>query len=202
MNKITRVAFGLGLIIIIGLSIYGLMLTSYKKGYTQTINAERSEKDVWFGADFESPFLKTNTPFHRLHYYAPDKNYVITAKFIKSDAQDSVTLTTSTGTKQAYLIYGKAKFSLDGQACTLQALFLPEDEHLFFPFMDATTANTTYGAGRYLEAAMPVDDKVILDFNLAYNPYCAYVDEYSCPFPPKANVLQVAIEAGEKAYHE
>jgi hypothetical protein len=78
----------------------------------------------------------------------------------------------------------------------------PFQNKLFIPFADETSANQTYGAGRYLEADKPNGNIVALDFNLAYNPYCAYSEEYSCPFPPPENLLSVAIEAGEKKYYE
>jgi Uncharacterized conserved protein len=73
---------------------------------------------------------------------------------------------------------------------------------LFLPFADETSADETYGAGRYLDLKKtPGASTMVLDFNKAYNPYCAYSDNFSCPFPPKENILKVAIKAGEKSYH-
>jgi uncharacterized protein (DUF1684 family) len=73
---------------------------------------------------------------------------------------------------------------------------------LFLAFADATSANETYGAGRYLDLKkVPGATSVTLDFNKAYNPYCAYSDKFSCPFPPKENVLKVAVKAGEKSFY-
>ena len=72
----------------------------------------------------------------------------------------------------------------------------------FLPFVDATAPDETYGAGRYLDIEPIGDGKFLIDFNYAYNPYCAYNDKWSCPIPPKENRLKVRIEAGEKKYYE
>jgi uncharacterized protein (DUF1684 family) len=201
MNLISRTAIGVGIIIVVSLSIYFLMVSTETNDYTTEIQSQRTTKDIWFSNDFESPFLKTNTPFHRLSYYAPNQDYTITAKFIKSSGADSTNLITNLGEAQTYLIYGTATFNINDIDCSLQLLFLGNGEGLFLPFMDATSSNETYGAGRYLEPSLPIGDEIILDFNTAYNPYCAYVDGFSCPFPPKTNILKVPVEAGEKSYH-
>ncbi len=202
MNKNTRLAASVVLALAIGSSIYGLIITAKNNSYTAEIQALRNEKDAWFSTNPKSPFLLKNEPFHRISYYPPDRKYYIKASFTRNNRQDSVQLITNLGEAERYLVYGEAQFKLEGTTCTLQLLYLPESTDLFLPFMDATSGKTTYGSGRYLEVATPTEDEVILDFNLAYNPYCAYVDGYSCPFPPKANILKVAIEAGEKTYHE
>lgn len=201
MNNTTRIASIIGLLAIIGLSIYSLMPTTSDNEYVKKTEAQRAEKDIWLGSDFNSPFLRMQAPFHRLSYYEPQTNYVIEADFSKRFMPDTVTLTTSAGTVQPYLIYGEAKFTINNTDCTLLLLSSSDETGLFVPFMDATSGKTTYGAGRYIETSMPIEDKITLDFNLAYNPYCAYMDGYTCPFPPKANVLVVPIEAGEKTFH-
>jgi uncharacterized protein (DUF1684 family) len=197
----TRIAMGIGMIIIIILSVYMLILSTETDDYSQQILGQRTTKDVWLSNDFESPFVKKNTPFQRLNYFPPEQEFAITAKFIKNNNADSVNLITNMGEVQTYHIYGTASFRVDETDCSLQLLYLASGGELFVPFIDTTSGNSTYGAGRYLAAAIPAGDKIILDFNNAYNPYCAYVDGFSCPFPPKANILKVAIEAGEKTYH-
>ncbi len=173
----------------------------HQNEYVASTEAHRNQKDIWLANDEASPFVKTNTPFKRLRYYPVDPAYRIRARFEPPAGADSLTLTTSTGEPQTYLIAGSAHFRLQGQNCSLLVLYVGPGENLFVPFMDATSGKTTYGAGRYLEAPRPDSDEIILDFNLAYNPYCAYVDAYTCPFPPRQNILPVAIEAGEKNYH-
>ena len=82
----------------------------------------------------------------------------------------------------------------------MKLLHKDDSDQLFLPFIDKTSGNETYGAGRYIDLDFPINKEIIVDFNKAYSPYCAYTDAYSCPFPPRSNQLDVAIEAGEKAY--
>ena len=201
MSNTIRIALGIGLITIVVLIVYILLITTKADEYSSELLGQRTAKDVWFSNDFDSPFLKTNTPFKRLSYFPPNQELVIRAKFIKNNTSDSIKLITNMGEAQSYLVYGAASFMVNGTECSLQLLYLASGNELFIPFIDATSGNATYGSGRYLEAAIPTDDEVILDFNMAYNPYCAYVEGFSCPFPPKSNVLKVPIDAGEKSYH-
>jgi uncharacterized protein (DUF1684 family) len=200
MNTITRILVATGLIIIIIISIYSLVQKAEVTDYDEKIIAHRTERDIWFSNDFNSPFQKTNTPFKRISYYEPDPKYLVQAKIIKAVSEDSVVLITNTGENQIYEIYGNALFEISNTTCLLQLLKAPDSNQLFLPFMDKTSGSTTYGAGRYLDLDMPANDSIIIDFNLAYSPFCAYTEVYSCPFPPRANVLSVAIEAGEKSY--
>jgi uncharacterized protein (DUF1684 family) len=115
-------------------------------------------------------------------------------------------LPTSDGEEKQYKEYAYAEFSLDGEKNKLLILEIidvgPYRGTLFLAFADATSANETYGAGRYLDLKkVPGATSVTLDFNKAYNPYCAYSDKFSCPFPPKENVLKVAVKAGEKSFY-
>lgn len=200
MRTVTRITLIIGLLTVIIFSIYSLILTTEGSDYAEAIGDERAEKDIWLSNDFSSPFIVTNTPFQRIKYYEPDPDYRIKAQFIKAVANESVTLITNTGESQVYEIYGSAIFELDGSSFILKVLHSEGSEQLFLPFIDKTSGNETYGAGRYLDLDFPVNKEIIIDFNKAYNPYCAYTETYSCPFPPKANILDVAIKAGEKTY--
>lgn len=200
MNSATRTVIIIGLLTVIIISIYSLLITSEVTDYADAIISERAEKDIWLSNDFESPFAVTNTPFQRLNYYEPDQGFRIKAKLIKAVSVEEITLITNTGENQVYTIYGSAIFDLDGQSCILKLLQAEDRDKLFLPYMDKTSGEETYGAGRYLDLDMPFKDEIIIDFNKSYNPYCAYTAVYSCPFPPKSNVLPVAIEAGEKTY--
>ena len=201
MSNTNRIALGIGMIIVIVLSIYLLMLSTKSNDYSREILGQRTTKDIWLSNDFESPFVTSNTPFQRLSYFPPSQDFAITAKFIKNNSTDSVNLITNLGEARTYHIYGTTVFSVDGIDCILQLLYLSSEPALFLPFIDSTSGDLTYGAGRYLEVGFPIGDEILLDFNKAYNPYCAYVDGFSCPFPPKSNILKVAIEASEKTYH-
>jgi uncharacterized protein (DUF1684 family) len=92
------------------------------------------------------------------------------------------------------------RFTLDGQEVALKPVYEGDDPRFFFVFADATSGKSTYGAGRFLYADPPKDGQVVLDFNQAYNPPCAFSPWATCPLPPDGNRLALAIEAGEKAY--
>jgi uncharacterized protein (DUF1684 family) len=112
-----------------------------------------------------------------------------------------VMMSTSTGSVQPYLKYGQFTFEVAGEQARLQVYQDPEQGYFFLPFVDAT-AGETYEAGRYLEIEPGQDGEFLIDFNYAYNPYCAYNPNWACPIPPKENRLIVRIEAGERKYHD
>jgi uncharacterized protein (DUF1684 family) len=105
---------------------------------------------------------------------------------------------TSTGEVQTHQKYGRFKFTVEGQAAEL-TIYAGENGY-FLPFADSLAGTETYGAGRYLEPEPLGEGKFLVDFNVAYNPYCAYNQNFSCPIPPKENRLKVAIRAGEKVF--
>jgi len=113
-------------------------------------------------------------------------------------------IATSTGTRQAYMRYGAFTFEIEGRSLKLIVYKSAEDHpysrSLFIPFSDETSGRETYAAGRYLDLEEQGGDDYELDFNMAYNPYCAYSEEYTCPLPPAENKLSVRILAGEKNY--
>ena len=116
----------------------------------------------------------------------------------KFSPQEMVSIQTSTGDTQHYTRYGKIGFSVEGQAATLT---IYESEYGFFiPFVDALAGSETYPAGRYLDPELLPNGKLAVDFNLAYNPYCAYNERWSCPLTPFENRLKVPIRAGEKIF--
>jgi uncharacterized protein (DUF1684 family) len=113
--------------------------------------------------------------------------------------QVTVEMGTSTGDFNQYIRFGRFTFDVDGVEAEL-TLFTSADGETFLPFVDATSPDETYGAGRYLELEHINDNRYLVDFNLAYNPWCAYSPFYSCPLPPEENRLSVPIEAGEKNF--
>jgi uncharacterized protein (DUF1684 family) len=194
------------IIAVVGFVFYSLSGGQSDEGYTQTILKEREEKDTFMKGD-ESPFIDTTEFFTGLKYFTPDLKYRVTANLEEVDSKKVVVLTTSDGKEQKYLEYAYATFSMDGVENKLLLLEImdmgPQRGKLFLAFADATSAMETYGAGRYLDVKkVPGATSITLDFNQAYNPYCAYSDTFSCPFPPKENILKIAVRAGEKSYHE
>jgi uncharacterized protein (DUF1684 family) len=106
---------------------------------------------------------------------------------------------TSTGDVQNYVKYGRFQFEVNGEPAAL-TVYTSDRGDMFVPFADATGGSETYGAGRYLEVEKIGNDRIHVDFNLAYNPWCAYSPAYSCPIPPAENRLEVPIRAGEKLF--
>ena len=145
-----------------------------------------------------------------LHFYSVNKDFRIAARFEKTDNSPWFKMETSGLARPMYRVYGKLHFMLHDTAVTLSVYqsqnLLQSDkyrEHLFIPFTDATSGVETYEGGRYIDFNISDirNDSLVIDFNKAYNPYCAYVSNvYNCPIPPAANRLTVAIKAGEKAF--
>lgn len=169
--------------------------------------------------DSTTTFLKNYVDTHEvvkgedrksMQFYQPDKSYRVEANFEKATDSKWISFPTSGKITKTFKVYGTLRFNLNNKLLQLnvyqsQDLLLNEQyrNYLLLPFTDSTTGNETYEGGRYID--LSTDDikngTVLLDFNKAYNPYCAYVSgKYNCPVPPKENALSVAIRAGEKAY--
>lgn len=175
--------------------------------YAQVIAKERAEKSDFLKSGAGSPFATLTENFEDPNYFKPDLKYRINASLLPIKDKNVIVLPTSDGKDQKYLEYAHATFTVDGTECTLLILEVmemgPQRGKLFLAFADDTSGKETYGGGRYLDVKkVPAATSVVLDFNNAYNPYCAYNNSYSCPFPPSENVLKVAIRAGEMSYHE
>ncbi len=136
--------------------------------------------------------------FQGLEYYEPDPALVFDLE-VEPGHGDEVRVQTSDGQERVYHRAGTARFSVNGVEVA-STLYDTGHSGYFIPFRDATSGKTTYGAGRYLDIEPNDDGTVTIDFNLAYNPYCAYNEAYSCPLPPVENWLSVPIAAGEKDF--
>lgn len=174
--------------------------------YIAEIEKERAEKDRFMRTSKESPFASAPDTYTGLSYFPPDPAYRVIANLKPVEKRKPVILPTNDGKEQRYTEYAWAEFRLGGVDNRLLILEIadmgPFRGKLFLAFGDATSANETYGAGRYLDVTKtPGSTTIKLDFNLAYNPYCAYNDAFSCPLPPKENLLSIPIPAGEKSYH-
>lgn len=196
----------IGLIAVIALTIYSLQGGKSASDYQAFIDNDRKDKEEFMKSGDGSPFLKDTIPFQGLKYFPLNEKFNIKAKLEPIEEKKVVLLGTSDGIEQKYLEYAHAIFTLDGVQNKLLILEVmdmgPQRGKLFLAFADETSGIETYGAGRYLDVKkVPTATTMELDFNLAYNPYCAYVDNFSCPFPPKENLLKVAVLAGEKSYH-
>lgn len=145
--------------------------------------------------------------FETLNFFAPDTNYIVEAKLIRTPDALPFSMPTTTGRESTEVVYGIAKFTLNGKEHELEIYQSPElitqdkyEDYLFLPFTDKTNGEETYGGGRYLDLRIPNGSTIVLDFNKAYNPYCAYNKKFSCPIVPKVNHLETEIRVGVKAF--
>jgi uncharacterized protein len=172
--------------------------------YTNDVLDRRRAKDAFFARSQRSPLPGHRRPdFVGLAYFAPDPSHRLAGLRLEPAGDDGLVPiaveTSDDRTRTAYRI-GRLRFSLEGRDLVLTAYRIGDSasESLFIPFRDATSGHETYGAGRYLDVEPEADGTFALDFNEAYQPYCAYSDAYSCPLPPAENWLPIRIEAGER----
>lgn len=161
----------------------------------------RAAKDEMFKGEYSPLPPDIRQEFKGLPYFDVDAEYAVEAEFMPLVAPDTVSMATSSSEMRRAVRIGRFVFNLRGKSCSLFAFrFLPSSSlSLFIPFTDRTNGVSTYRAGRYLDLEWQEDEEdATLDFNLAYNPYCAYDANYSCPIVPSENDLPVAVEAGEK----
>ena len=147
--------------------------------------------------------------FQGLVFFPFDTAFSVEADFVRTPNATPFEMPTTTERKPLYIKYGEVHFRLKGREYKLdlfQSLDLSDDpeyfDYLFVPFTDRTNGRSTYGGGRYLDLRIPNSNKITLDFNKAYNPYCAYNAKYSCPIPPEQNNLDLEIRAGVMALKE
>ncbi|MCE3229111.1 MAG: hypothetical protein K0S32_3662 [Bacteroidetes bacterium] len=146
--------------------------------------------------------------FKMHNFYPVDMKFCIEADFKKTPGENTFEMKTTGTRRPMYYKFGEIHFTIDGKKLQLNVyqsmdlLNKPEyKDYLFVPFTDLTNGKETYGGGRYIDLRIPKSDKIIVDFNKAYNPYCAYNHKYSCPIPPKENALDTEIKAGIKMDH-
>lgn len=199
---------------ILGIVFYSIdsSLQSESEVYVRNLRQFRRDKNRAFRLSPESPLTAAQKEqFDSLRYYSLGDYWgVTTGEVERIPRPDTVELAMSDNSTEKYLRFGIVKFTeadpVPGQylKLTLYKKASGNDSTLFVPFTDLTNGHETYGGGRYLDVPMPASDadQVKLDFNRAYNPYCAYNNAFSCPMPPPENRLKVHISAGEKAFHD
>ena len=165
------------------------------------LEAFRKEKDDFFGDHPQSPLTREQKrDFHGLNYFPENDDLRLEVKAEEFPVKERIEMQTSTGDVQIYFRHSRFKFQVEGQDAELT---IYESENGFFlPFVDSLAGKETYGAGRYLEPEPLPGGRFLIDFNMAYNPYCAYNEQWSCPLTPFENRLKVPIRAGEKLFHE
>ncbi len=166
----------------------------------------RKERDQAFRSSSDSPLpAEDKARFRGLNYFPINAALSFRLKLNRYPVPARIRMATNTGEVREGLRYGYFEFNVEGQTCRLQAYRMDENDnpgqaYLFIPFRDATNGKETYGGGRYLDLPENTSGVYDLDFNRAYNPFCAYGGDFSCPTPPDENKLAVPINAGEKKY--
>jgi hypothetical protein len=174
--------------------------------YKNHVLEQRKIKDLFFKKSPESPLLEEQQwKFSQLTYFPVNTDFRIQARLTPIAVQAAVPIKTSTGHESMYVPRLFLEFDLEGEKRHLTAYqstdqVRVESTSFFVPFTDLTSGKDTYGAGRYLEFDYTGSGLALLDFNYAYNPYCAYNYNYSCPIPPSDNNLTLAVTAGEMAF--
>jgi uncharacterized protein (DUF1684 family) len=170
--------------------------------FQRTINAEYADAKT---SPLMDDDLKT---FKSLDFYPISGKYFVNAKLVKAKNEKAFEMKTSTSRKPKYIKYGTVFFTIDGAALRLnvyQDVELSKSDkyknHLFLPFSDLTCGKGSYIGGRYIDLEIPKGNRIEIDFNQSYNPYCAYNHKYSCPIVPLENDLNIAIRAGVKTFH-
>jgi len=177
--------------------------------YLDEVRAYQDNQNQKFSNTETSPLPDEAIPsFHGLEYYPVNEDYRVSASFVLTPETEPFQMPTTTSRLVWYRKYAEAYFELDGQELVLGIYQNQEaarvekyKNNLFLPFKDLSNAHGSYGGGRYIDLKIPDGENIIIDFNMSYNPYCAYNDRYSCPIPPEENHLNVEIPVGIKAYH-
>ena len=161
----------------------------------------RQGKDHFMGHEHNSPLTHEQAQsFRGLSYYdeAPALRFELDLE--RYEVEEVIEMQTSTGDAASYLRWGKVSFDVDGETAQLTVYKDTDGDGYFLPFADGTSGDETYGAGRYLDLHERADGRLQVDFNYAFNPYCAYNKSWSCPLTPFENRLRVPIRAGEKSF--
>lgn len=178
---------------------------------TDDVKTFRQGRDKEFRDKEESALKEEDfSSFKGLNYFPNTKTFRVKANFTRTSDEKYIQMPTSSGKSKKFVKFGILSFKLQGKNYTLYvyqadaemlAKYPEYADLLFVPFKDLTNGKKSYSGGRYIDIKTPPDGKTILDFNLAYNPNCAYgSDKFSCPIPPRENFLQAEIKAGEMLY--
>ncbi len=178
----------------------------------KSLLSESKAAQIELNEEFSNPETTILEPedfknFHGLEFYPIDEKFIVEAKFIRTPNEKPFLMPTTTSRLPEYVKYGEAHFSIEGKDFVLNLFKSTEpydepgyEDYLFLPFTDLTSGDGSYGGGRFLDQRISEGETIIIDFNKAYNPYCAYSVRYSCPIPPKENDLLIKIEAGVKDF--
>ncbi|GJM61925.1 DUF1684 domain-containing protein [Persicobacter diffluens] len=203
-KKIALIVFS---VIFIGIIVYSFQTDDKQnqpETYLASISEHRSKQNDFFKNSEQSPLTEEQKKsFQHLDYFPAQTDFCLQAKVNRTFSNETIAVQTSSGKAKTYFPYAYLEFEIQKQPFKLLALQpTAHPDMLLVAFTDNTTGHETYGAGRYIEIPLPKEDLITLDFNKAFNPYCAYSDGWSCPIPPLENHLNIPVTAGEKAFQK
>ncbi len=191
--------------------IVAVFISFYTACFSQTDTAAENDTKRFQSeliSEYQNPGTsplsnKAKKTFKGIHFFSFNEKYVVNAKFVRTPNEKSFQMSTSSGMRKTYVKYAEVIFTLDEKEYKLN-VYQSQDllqsaeykDYLFIPFTDATSGNETYEGGRYIDLNIPQSDHILINFNKAYHPYCAYTDGYNCPIPPAENTLPLKLEAG------
>lgn len=189
-----------------------LMFGSALFAQIETVVSESKTAQIELNEEYSNPETTILEPedfknFRGLEFYPISEKFIVEAKFVRTPDEKPFLMPTTTARLPEYVKYGEAHFSMEGKDFVLNLFKSVEpydepgyEDYLFLPFTDLTSGDGSYGGGRFLDQRIPEGNTIVIDFNTAYNPYCAYSARFSCPIPPKENDLLIRIEAGVKDF--
>lgn len=194
-----------GVLVVIGLAVFYTMTgTESPEVYLEKIEKERERQYKFIKFNIDSPLTEEQKKnFKELDFYTIDPSYKVRAKMVELEEKKMVELPMTDGSVEKYLKHSFAEFDLNGKPqklLLLQSMKEADKRNFFLAFADGTSGQETYGGGRYINLRQDGKNSITIDFNLAYNPYCAYNPDFACPLPPKENIMQIPIPVGEKDY--
>jgi len=190
------------------ISACGKNYTPEQKEHIAKVELQRKEKNEYMKSSQDSPFnFKGKVEFHDLKYFDIDPGYVFKSKLYEYQPKDTVTIYGTKGEPRKVVRYGYVLFNYNNTEYKINVYEGKTRDNVIYHsiwFTDKTTNNESYGVGRYIDFEKKDDANYIyeIDFNAAYNPYCAYSPKYSCAIPTKEDYIPVEIKAGEKKFHE
>ncbi|MFN3760033.1 MAG: DUF1684 domain-containing protein [Algoriphagus aquaeductus] len=196
----------IGVVSLVILVAIGYMFTAAEspEAYVEKIEKERERQFKFIRFNIESPLTEEQKKdFKSLTFYEINPSYRVKARLVPIESKKVREVPLTDGSREKYIEHSFAEFELGGKTnklLLLQSIKETDMRNFFLAFADETSGRETYGGGRFLNVRQDGKNSITIDFNLAYNPYCAYNPDYACPLPPKENLMTIAIEAGEKNY--
>jgi uncharacterized protein len=195
----------IGVLAVIGLAVvYTMTGTEDFEVYVEKVEKERDRQFKFIKFNIDSPLSEAQkNNFKELDFFPIDPKYKLRAKMIALEEKKMIELPMTDGSVEKYLKHSYAEFELNGKPqklLLLQSVKELDKRNFFLAFADETSGEQTYGGGRYINLRQDGKNSITIDFNMAYNPYCAYNPDFACPLPPKENILQIPIPVGEKDY--